>query len=159
MNKFVETQSQIIRVRHSNKFTQIDNDFLRNKSLSMKAKGLLCTILSLPDTWVIKKTTLHQFSSDGIEGTMNAFNELIEADYILVVKTRIKGKFNYKYIVCDIPLRKNHNGLNTTDNTQQINTEEVNTEEVNTLELKTVALATVSIDSLEVYIKSQLKTQ
>lgn len=169
MNKFVETESQIIRVRHSNNFTQISNDFLRDKNLSLKAKGLLCTILSLPDQWVVKKTTLHQFSSDGRDATIAAFNELIDNRYAIQYgkfKKDSRGRFNgITYYICDKklnpisdnPITENPNS----DNTEQINTVEVNTSKVNTVEVKTTASAVVyldSIDSLEAYIKSELTT-
>lgn len=41
----------ILRKNHSNGFTQISNDLLRNKDISLKAKGLLCYMLSCDDGW------------------------------------------------------------------------------------------------------------
>lgn len=147
MNNFINTESQIIRVKHSNNFTQLSNDMLRDKSISWKAKGLLGCIMSLPDEWTIKKTTLFQFSKDGRDSTIAAFNELVSSGYALEVKSRVKGKFSVKYIVSDKPLRNFRNGLSDSDNKEQINTEEVNTEEINTLELKTTASAVVKYNT------------
>lgn len=162
MNNFVTTESKIIRVKHTGNFTQINNQFLRDKNISIKAKGLLCTVMSLPDEWVIKKTTLHQFSNDGITATMTAFNELIKAGYILEKKERIKGRFTYLYFISDYPLNNNHNGFSDMVNPQQINTVKLNTGEVNTIEVKTTASAVVSIDQLDqltVYMKESLKAK
>ncbi len=41
----------IHRTEKSENFTIVSNDFLRRKDLSLKAKGLLTFILSLPDEW------------------------------------------------------------------------------------------------------------
>jgi hypothetical protein len=170
-NKFVETQSEIVRVKRTGNFTQINNAFLRDKNISNKAKGLLCTIMSLPDEWVVKKTTLHQFSSDGRDATIAAFNELKDNGYILQYnkyKKDSKGRFTgITYLICDeklIPLFEpiTNNPITEnplSDNTEQINTGGTNTGIVNTLEVKTTASAVVSIDSLQEYIKSQLIEQ
>ncbi len=40
-----------IKVEKKDKFTQIDNNLIRNQNLSLKAKGLLIYMLSLPDDW------------------------------------------------------------------------------------------------------------
>lgn len=94
---------QIIKSKTTEKFTIIPNEVLNNKTLSLKAKGLLCILLSLPSDWVIYKTQLQDFSMDGRDSTINTFNELVEKGYILSVK-RIdeKGRFmGYDYIVYD----------------------------------------------------------
>ena len=71
--------------------------------MSLKAKGLLCLLLSLPPDWIIYKTQLSQFSSDGRDATTCAFNELVEMGYITSVKlVNEKGqKMGYDYIVYD----------------------------------------------------------
>ena len=40
-----------IRVEKSKNFTTINNEFIFNKNLSLKAKGLLCHLLALPNDW------------------------------------------------------------------------------------------------------------
>lgn len=152
--KFNNT-SKIIRVKHSQNFTQLSNDMLRDKSLSWKSKGLLACIISLPDEWVVLKTALHQFSKDGRDGTITAFNELVERGYVTQLKVRDeKGKFvRVDYIVSDVRLTispftdipKTDNPKTDTpktdepktDNPHVINTIEINTEEVNNIEINT----------------------
>ena len=93
----------IVRSKVKENYTIIRNDILTNKNISLKAKGLLCLLLSLPNDWVIYKTQLNNFSSDGRDATTNAFNELVELGYILSVeRINEKGhKMGFDYIVYD----------------------------------------------------------
>ena len=93
----------IVRSKVKENYTIIKNDILTNKKISLKAKGLLCLLLSLPNDWVIYKTQLSDFSSDGRDATTNSFNELVELGYILSVqRVNEKGqKMGYDYIVYD----------------------------------------------------------
>ena len=43
--------SQIFRVERTKNYTVMSNQHFKNKSLSLKAKGLLSLMLSLPDDW------------------------------------------------------------------------------------------------------------
>jgi hypothetical protein len=149
--KFNNT-SKIIRVKHSQNFTQLSNDMLRDKSLSWKSKGLLACIISLPDEWVVLKTALHQFSKDGRDGTITAFNELVERGYVTQLKVRDgKGKFvRVDYVVSDVKLTispftdipKTDNPKTDkpkTDNPHVINTIEVNNIEINNEEINSTS--------------------
>jgi hypothetical protein len=145
--KFNNT-SKIIRVKHSSNFTQLSNDMLRDKDLSWKAKGLLACIISLPDEWVILKTALQQFSRDGRDGTIAAFNELIKNGYVTQLKIRDeKGKFaRVDYVLSDIKITEKpitDNPLTDkpkTDKPNSENTHVINTIEPNTLEANNVVV-------------------
>jgi hypothetical protein len=165
MNKFVDTQSRIIRVKHTTNFTQIHNEFLRNPNVSWKAKGLLCAIMSLPDEWVVKKTTLSQFSSDGRDATIRAFNELQKNGYVIQLNKYSKddkGRFtSIVYLISDKPITENQN----TDNKEQINNEELNNVVVNNVEINNSSTSTeatrpyiinntISFDALKNYINN-----
>ena len=144
INNFTETQSRIIRVKHSTNFTQIHNEFLRNPNVSWKAKGLLCTIMSLPDEWTVKKTTLNQFSSDGRDATIRAFNELQKNGYVIQMNKYSKderGRFtSIVYLISDKPITENQN----TDNKEQINNEELNNVLINNEEINNSIVSTVA---------------
>jgi hypothetical protein len=137
---------------------------LRDKDLSWKGKGLLACIISLPDEWVVLKTALHQFSKDGRDGTITAFNELVERGYVKQLKVRDeKGKFvRVDYIVSDVKLKtKPFTDIPKTDkpktdtpksdepksenphviNTIEINNVEINNEEVNNVEVNTTSVS------------------
>ena len=43
--------STVFRVEKNREFVVMSNKFLRNKEMSLKAKGLLALCLSLPDDW------------------------------------------------------------------------------------------------------------
>ena len=71
----------IKRKRAGDNFTILNNEFLRDESLSLKAKGLLSYILSLPDDWKIyfEEVSQHQTDSEGI--VKKAWRELEEQGY------------------------------------------------------------------------------
>ena len=91
----------IIKSKTFTSFTTVANTVCRNKDLSLKAKGLFLVLASLPSDWVIYKTQLHKFSSEGIKGTIAAFDELVKQKYILAVQmVKPNGQFNgWNYIV------------------------------------------------------------
>ena len=92
----------IIKSKHFKNFTVVDNSVLKEKNLSLKAKGLFCILCSLPPDWKILQSNLKQFSSDGMDATTNAFKELIEFGLIKVIgkeSKKIDFKGNITYIV------------------------------------------------------------
>jgi hypothetical protein len=102
-------------------FVQIPNSIVQSKLLSLKAKGLLCYLLSLPEDWVVYKTKLHTELKEGRDATIEAFNELIEHGYILQVQIIGEGgRFEYDYMVYNEVVKpvsgKAVNGNTVTDN-------------------------------------------
>lgn len=63
------------------KYTQINNDMLRDRSLSLKAKGLLAMILTHSDEWVVTKSWLEGICLEGKDSIQAALDELREAGY------------------------------------------------------------------------------
>ena len=51
--------SEVFRVERNRNFTVMCNHHLKNKELSLKAKGLLSIMLSLPDSWHYNIKGLH----------------------------------------------------------------------------------------------------
>ena len=66
----------VLKKNKKSNYTVVDNGIFQNKDLSLKAKGLLCLMLSLPDNWDYTLAGLAQLSSDGVDATRNALNEL-----------------------------------------------------------------------------------
>ena len=58
----------VFRVERNRNYTVMSNYHLRDRSLSMKAKGLLSLILSLPDNWRYSIAGLAAISKEGEEG-------------------------------------------------------------------------------------------
>ena len=96
-------QKKIFRRKIASNFVRIQNDILTNETLSWKAKGLLCFMLSRKDDWDFHKVQVQKYSKDGRDGTISGFNELIEAGYVKQIRKRDKGKFvGFDYLVSDI---------------------------------------------------------
>jgi hypothetical protein len=96
---------QIVRSKSTSPFVTIHNDLARNKGLTLKAKGLLIHLLSLPLDWVIYRANLYKDIGDK-KGTIDAaFTELQEKGFILSVKEiDDKGRFvGWNHVVYDNP--------------------------------------------------------
>jgi predicted transcriptional regulator len=94
-----------IRVEKSKNFTTINNEFIFNKNLSLKAKGLLCHLLALPDDWRLYVEEVEKWSTDGKSAIYSAFKELTSNGYIKREQKREKGKIvSWDYIVYEKPL-------------------------------------------------------
>jgi len=99
----------IIKVFKEDKFSQISNDLLNDSSLSLRAKGLLCYLISKPVTWTVNVAHLYKVCKEGKDAIYATINELIEAKYIVRVRTKDdKGKhIGVDYYVYEYPQREN----------------------------------------------------
>lgn len=103
----------ILKENGKNNVFIFDNEFLLRKDLSLKAKGLLAFLLSLPENEKIYKSELKKYFKDGQTAINTAFNELVEKGYIVVHKKRVNGRLDYDYDIYNIPQTKremNKNG-------------------------------------------------
>lgn len=92
----------ILRIEKRNSYTVIDNSVFRDASLSNKALGMLCRMLSLPDGWEFSVRGLATLSNDCVDGVMSQLNELEEHGYLRRKQLRDKGKFKgFEYIVSE----------------------------------------------------------
>ena len=78
----------IFRVEKTKDYTVMANDHLKNKNLSLKAKGLLSLILSLPDNWNYSMNGLVAISKESIDGIRTALQELEKYKYIIRNRVR-----------------------------------------------------------------------
>lgn len=73
----------------------ISNVGLKDKNLSLKAKGLLSYMLSLPDDWVFYESELTKHSRDGRDAHRSALRELQDNGYLTKTQAKSKnGKFS-----------------------------------------------------------------
>ena len=99
-----------IRVEKSKNFTTINNEFIFNKNLSLKAKGLLCHLLALPNDWKLYVEEMEKWHKDGKKAIYSAFKELTKCGYMKREQRRSNGKFKgYDYIVYEIPYCQKRN--------------------------------------------------
>ena len=78
----------VFRVERNTGYTVMSNHHLRNKELSLKAKGLLSQMLSLPEDWDYTLAGLSYINREKIDAIREAVRELEKAGYI----TRRQGR-------------------------------------------------------------------
>jgi len=90
----------------------VSNDVIRNKDLSLQAKGLLVYLLSLPADWEVHKTEICKHFRNGRDSVFRAWKELQEQGYITEKKYRDeKGRFQTQYTIYEEPCLKNRRGF------------------------------------------------
>ena len=72
----------VFRVEKSRGYTVMSNHHLRNKELSLKAKGLLSLMLSLPEDWDYTTKGLAHICKDGVDSITTALKELERHGYL-----------------------------------------------------------------------------
>ena len=139
----------IVRVNKTSNYTVISNNVFKDQNLSLKARGLLTTILSLPDNWKYSIEGLASLCADGRASVTSAINELITAGYIIRTQKFDKaGKFSgYIYDIYEekqgksasLPYAENPiTGNPITENQQQLNTNLLNTNILNTNNINSI---------------------
>lgn len=73
----------VFRIERTRDYTVMSNHHLRNHELSLKAKGLLSMMLSLPDDWNYTTRGLAKICKEGVDAIGNALRELETAGYIV----------------------------------------------------------------------------
>ena len=72
----------VFRVEKTKDFTIMCNHHLRNTELSLKAKGLLSLMLSLPEDWDYTTKGLAHICKDGVDSITTALKELERHGYL-----------------------------------------------------------------------------
>lgn len=95
----------VFRIEKTRDYTVMANHHLKNKNLSLKAKGLLSVILSLPDNWNYTTRGLSAICKEGVDSIGGALKELETAGYILRNRLRDdKGRItDTEYIIYETP--------------------------------------------------------
>lgn len=100
----------VIRVQKNRNYSVISNHHLKNKNLSLKAKGLLSVMLSLPDNWNYTIGGLVAISKENETTIKTTLNELKQNGYLTVTKLNPNqsktGRFEYIYDVFENPNQK-----------------------------------------------------
>lgn len=148
--------STVIRVEKNRNYVVMNNEFLRNKEMSLKAKGLLALCLSLPETWDYSIKGLVAICKESITSVRSSLKELEELGYVSIVKTKDdKGRFIYEYTIYetqnDIPVVQSPDIQNPyVDN---LNMEKADIENVPQLSIKEKSIEKENINELFIYIK------
>ena len=95
----------VFRVERNKGYTVMSNHHLRNRELSLKAKGLLSQMLSLPEDWDYTLAGLSHINREKIDAIREAIKELEQAGYIVRSRTRDeKGRLRgADYVIYEQP--------------------------------------------------------
>lgn len=171
----------VFRINKTRDYTVMSNYHLKDTRLSLKSKGLLSMMLSLPEEWNYTTRGLAAICKEGVDSIGTALKELECSGYIQRNRVRDeKGKItDTEYIIFEKPQEKPDTELqdatkpytenpymdkpNTetpcTENTAQLNTNISNTKELNTNVLNTYPIKsqqeenqdTIGYDEVETY--------
>lgn len=130
----------VIRVVKNQNYTVMSNIHLREKEMSLKAKGLLSMVLALPDTWNYSIAGLVSICKENETAIRSALNELKDFGYLEVVKKTSdkteSGRFEYEYIFYEHPQNPALENLYVenphVENPLLLNTNIINTKKINT---------------------------
>lgn len=96
-----------INVPHHDNFTIMSNTHLRDKRLSLKAKGLLSQILSLPSDWDMTISGLVSINLESEYAITSAIRELKQYGYLVICKRypgeTESGRIEYEYNINENP--------------------------------------------------------
>ena len=132
--------STTFKINKNSDFTVMSNHHLRDKNLSLKAKGLLSYMLSLPDDWDYSLKGLVSICKENKDAIRASLNELKSNNYLIIERSRDEnGMFQYNYQIYEKPYENRNKGRNSpdtdfpytvepnTENPPQINTNKQNT--------------------------------
>lgn len=95
----------VCRVEKNKNYTTMSNYHLRDPNLSNKARGLLSTMLSLPDNWDYTTRGLAKICKDGVDGITAQLKELEQYGYLIRHRIRDTGGriVDMEYIIYERP--------------------------------------------------------
>lgn len=141
----------IFRIEKNKNYTVMSNYHFRDNRLSLKAKGLLSEMLSLPDDWDYSIAGLVAINKEKEDTIKSTLKELKDAGYLVVNKLLPSkengGKITYEYVIYETPTIDNrqegenqhldgqHLDCQPTEKPSQLNTKEENTKELITKEV------------------------
>lgn len=125
----------LFKINKTKNYTVMSNYHLRDKNLSLKAKGLLSLMLSLPEDWDYSIQGLVQIVQENETAVKSALNELMRTGYLVRLKLMptkdengnvIRAKIEYEYNIYEKPNQESCNqGIENlgVENQGQINKE------------------------------------
>lgn len=135
----------VFRINKTGNYTVMSNHHLKNKEMSLKAKGLLSQMLSLPDKWDYSIAGLVAINKDEETSIKSALKELKKFGYLKVNKIMPNetqsGRIEYIYDIYEQPYEKQgieKQGVEflgveflEVENQGQYNTNKLNTKKLN----------------------------
>ena len=157
------------KIHKTKDYTTMYNFHFKEREMSLKAKGLLSLMLSLPENWDYSEKGLATLSKDGVGSTAKALDELEEFGYLKRTQLiETNGKFaGYDYDIYEIPQLNSPYTENPftekpfTENCTQLNTNisDNNLEHNTILENETINKKTIEISKSVSRIFEHWKTK
>lgn len=136
----------VIRINKTKDYTIMSNAHFKEKEMSLKAKGLLSQMLSLPENWDYSIAGLVAINKENESAIKSTLNELKKFGYLIVTKKMPNesstGRIEYIYDIYEQPIEKQEEekqGLENlgvdflgVENKRQLNTNQLITNELNT---------------------------
>lgn len=149
----------VVRVHKNANFTVMSNYHFKEKKMSLKAKGLLSLMLSLPDDWDYSISGLATLSKDGKDSVMSALGELEKFGYLTRQRvTDDRGRFaGVEYNIFESPQENpiSENPNSASENAEKSNSEkpaQLNTNSINYLyDLLFTELSTKDVELIALY--------
>lgn len=141
----------VIRINKTRNYTVMSNYHFKDKRLSLKAKGLLSQMLSLPDNWDYSITGLCAINKENETAITSALGELKARGYLVVIKQTPdktdSGRIEYIYDIYEQPFEDQNTEIQDPDflplenqpveKQVQLNTKGSNTKRSNTKDIIT----------------------
>ena len=132
----------VIKVNKTKNYTVMSNYHLKEKEMSLKAKGLLSLMLSLPDNWDYSIAGLVAICKENETAIKSTLEELKEFGYLKVIKKlpneTKSGRIEYEYLVYEQKQEGEKQGVEFlgveflgVENPTQLNTNKSNTNKLN----------------------------
>lgn len=108
MNAERSDEMAVFRIERTRDYTVMSNHHLRDKALSLKSKGLLSMMLSLPEDWNYTTRGLAKICKEGVDAIGGALRELEAAGYIVRHQMRDRqGRISdTEYVIYEQPQPK-----------------------------------------------------
>lgn len=159
----------VIRVERTKNYTVMSNYHLKEKKMSLKAKGLLSLMLSLPDDWNYSIVGLVAICKENETAIKSTLKELQEFGYVIVEKIMPdkteSGRIEYVYNIFEKPKQEGKKQgvenlpleIQCVENQVQLNTKQLNTNKTNTKEKKKIIKKDFSEMILKICLENDIE--
>lgn len=159
----------VIRVEKTKNYTVMSNYHFKEKTMSLKAKGLLSLMLSLPDNWNYSISGLVAICKENETAIKSTLKELQEFGYVSIEKIMPdkteSGRIEYVYNIFEEPKQGGKKQgvenlpleIQRVENQVQLNTKEQNTNKVNTKEKKKIIKKDFSDMILKICLENDIE--
>lgn len=158
----------VFRINKTKNYTVMSNYHLRDNNLSLKTKGMLSLMLSLPDNWIYSINGLIAVCKEGKKAIQTSIKELEDNNYLVRKKIQDdKGRINYRYDIFETPQHRFgctdkectekelliNTNIENTDNKDKIDKENI---KHNKLTLELVTNNFISINDIDIFYYDEL---